>query len=168
MGREHLDPAPRVASAGGWFAGLLRRLVVFLSFAGAGVVVVGLFPRRVGRVAERIAEGPATALAIGTLTATALVVGALVFALTIIGLPVTFLLVALLGLAWLMGFVGICQALGDRLPFEQKVHGRWLAFLAGTLLVAFVGSLPFVGVAGLVIASALGIGASVATRLGAV
>ncbi len=161
------NPGFRAPHAGGWFTGLLHRLVVFLSFAGAGVVVVGLFPNRVGRIAHRIQKAPAMSLLVGSLSTAGILFAAGLFLITIVGLPITFVLVALLGLAWLVGFVGLCQAVGDRLPVEHKVHGRWLAFLGGTLLVAFVGALPIIGVIAVAIASAVGIGAALTTRFGA-
>jgi hypothetical protein len=76
------------------------------------------------------------------------------------------MIVAVLGLAWLMGFVGLCQAVGDRLPFEQKPHGRWLAFLVGALLLTCVGNLPVVGWLVVIAASTMGIGAALSSRLG--
>jgi hypothetical protein len=152
---------------GRWFSDLAHRLVAFLSFAGAGVVVVGLFPNRVGRVAHRIQKAPGTSLFVGSVATGGILFAALLFLVTVIGLPITFVLVALLGLAWLLGFVGLCQAIGDRLPVEHKVHGRWLAFLGGTLLVAFLGSLPVVGMLAVIVASAVGVGAALTTRFGA-
>jgi len=91
----------------------------------------------------------------------------LLFAITILGIPVSLVLVALLGLAWLLGFVGLCQAVGDRLPFQSKQHGRWLAFLVGVVLVSFVGALPFVGWLVVILMSLLGIGSALATKFGA-
>lgn len=146
---------------------LWHRAVFMLSFAGAGVLVVGLFPQRIGRIASAMDESPVRTVAVGFSAIVLLGIASVLFALTIIGLPVSFLLWALLGLAWLMGFVGLCQAVGDRLPFEQKHHGRWLAFLVGVLLVSFLGVLPWVGWLLVIGGSVLGVGAAVGTRLGA-
>ena len=90
----------------------------------------------------------------------------LLFAITILGLPMSFVLFGLLGIAWLLGFVALCQAVGDKLPFEQKPHGRWIAFLVGVLLVGFVGALPFVGWVTIVGISVIGIGAALSTKFG--
>ena len=98
---------------------------------------------------------------------TTLSISSLVFAVTLVGLPVSFLLVALLGLAWLMGFVGLCQAVGDKLPFRQKPHGRWFAFLIGTLVLTSIGALPFIGWLVVIAASMMGTGAALASWFGA-
>ena len=150
----------------GLWASVVHRLVLFLSFAGAGVLVVGLFPDRVTRVANRLTNRPVASLASGVAGVSIVVMSALVFAVTVIGLPVSFLLVALLGLAWLLGFVAIAQAVGDRLPVAKKVHGRWLAFLVGAIVLTFVGSLPILGTFTAMALSALGMGAAFSTRLG--
>lgn len=151
----------------GFLAGLFSKLIFLLSFAGAGVLVVGLFPERVTRVASDIAAHPVRNTVLGALFAGVISIATVLFAITILGLPVSLLMVALLGLAWLLGFVGLCQAVGDRLPFDKKPHGRWIAFLVGVLVVSFVGALPFVGWLAVLIVSVLGIGAAFATKFGA-
>ena len=157
-----------VADAEGLFSILYRRLILLLSFAGAGVMVVGLFPNRVGRIASTLEQRPFRSGLVGVLATGVLTLFSLLFAVVTVGLglPVSLMVVGLLGLAWLMGFVGLCQAVGDRLPFEQKPHGRWLAFLVGTVLLTCVGSLPLVGWMVLVAASSIGIGAALSSRLG--
>jgi len=143
-----------------------NKLVFLLSLAGAGVLVVGLFPTRVAKVAEDIGEHPVRAAVVGTLGSIVVTVVGLLFAFTIIGIPLSFALFAMLGIGWLLGFVSLCQAVGDRLPFEQKPHGRWLAFLVGVLLVSFVGALPFVGWLAVLGISVIGIGATLSTKFG--
>lgn len=154
--------------AGALLHQLYRRLVLMLSVAGAGVLVVGLFPQRVGRVAEDLEARPLRAAVVGTLASGFLALFGLLFTLLTfgLGLPITLLLYGLLGLAWLLGFVGLCQAVGDRLPFEQRPHGRWVAFLVGVVLLTFAGSLPWVGWLVVGAASLLGIGAALSTRFG--
>ena len=83
-----------------------------------------------------------------------------------LGTPVSALLMAGLGAAWLFGFVGLCQVVGDRLPFADKPQGRWLTFLVGTMLLTFLGSLPWVGWLVVFTASMVGIGAAITSRFG--
>jgi uncharacterized coiled-coil protein SlyX len=142
-------------------------LILFLSFAGAGVLVIGLFPSRVSRIATTLDDFPIRSAIAGIFASTTLSITSLVFAVTLIGLPVSFLLIALLGLAWLMGFVGLCQAVGDKLPFRQKPHGRWFAFLVGTLVLTSIGALPFLGWLVVIAASMMGTGAALASWFGA-
>lgn len=148
------------------FQAVYKRLIFFLSFAGAGVLVVGLFPGRISRISEVIREHPLRSMTLGASLTLALLALALLFAVLIIPIPVSFMLVAVLGLSWLMGFVALCQSLGDRLPFQQKHHGRWLAFLVGTLVITFVSALPAIGFIVVFMASVLGMGAALSTAFG--
>lgn len=151
-----------------WVQALYHRLVMWLTLAGAGVVTVGLFPERVARVAADVEDRPGRALTVGTLGAGFLSLFALLFAIVTVGLgsPLSVLVLLALGAAWLLGFVAFCQAVGDRLPFDHKAHGRWLAFLVGAGLVVFAGSLPWMGWFVMLAASLLGVGAALSTRLG--
>ncbi|MEQ1501723.1 MAG: hypothetical protein ABMB14_05805 [Myxococcota bacterium] len=147
---------------------LYRRLVWMLSVAGAGVMVVGLFPSRVSRVALDLETRPVRAAVVGTLATGFLTVFAALFAVVTLGLgsPISLVLLAVLGIAWLLGFVGLCQAVGDRLPVQERPHGRWIAFLIGVCLITFLGSLPWVGWVVVGGASMVGIGAALSTRFG--
>lgn len=147
---------------------ITRRLVGLLTFAGLGVLVVGIFPRRVSRIAAEIEGAPLRSAAIGVVGASFLALLSVLVAVFTLGLalPVSLAIWALLAAAWLFGFVGLCQAVGDRLPFEHAPHGRWVAFLVGVLLVGLVGSLPVVGILVVAAGSALATGAALATRIG--
>jgi hypothetical protein len=161
-----MSPAAEAKSIVG---AVYRRLVLLLFLAGAGVLVVGLFPRRIGRIASDLEAHPVRAAAVGALATGFLsVFGVLFLVLTLgLGLPITLLLFAVLGLSWLLGFVALCQAVGDRLPVESRPYGRWLAFLVGVVLLTFLGSLPWVGWLVVAGASVLGVGAAISSRFGA-
>lgn len=162
-GPTAVPPAP--TSPGG--PGLWGRLVGFLAFAGAGVLTVGLVPGRVTRVARSLETHPVRAVLAGLLLTVSLLLASLLFAITLVGLPVSFVLLGLLGLGWLLGFVGLCQAIGDQLPGAEGGRGRWLAFLVGAIAVSLVGLLPWVGTILVVAASVVGTGAAFASNLGA-
>lgn len=164
--RLSLDGEERSSMVGNALSSIYHRLVFLLSFAGAGVMVVGLFPQRVTNVAGLIERHPIWSMTVGVLSVGFLTALALLFVLTIIGIPVAFLLVAVLGLAWLVGFVGLCQAIGDRLPFQQRHHGRWTAFLAACLAVTMLGVLPWVGWMLVIGAGFLAVGGAVGSRFG--
>lgn len=161
-------PLPAEEEEEGLAALIYRRLVLMLSLAGAGVLVVGLFPGRVHRIARGVEARPFWSGMVGATVSVLLTVFALLFGLLTLGLglPVSFLGMALLAAAWLFGFVGLCQAIGDRLPFADKPHGRWLAFLVGMGLVSCVGSLPWVGMLVVFVASMMSIGAAITSRFG--
>jgi hypothetical protein len=159
--RADLDQAPS------WLAEAARDfyqwLVFLLTFAGAGILVVALFPDRVHRVAGRLETHPVRAAVAGV--GFSLLIGLLsvLFFWTLVG---PLLGAAVLGVAWMLGFVGLCQLVGDRLPFGLQPHGRWVAFLVGSVVVSVVGALPWVGVLAVLVASILGMGAAFQTRFG--
>lgn len=158
-------PEPEVSWIGGLLAGLYRRLVFLLAFAGAGVLIVTLFQERVGRIAQYLEEEPAKAGLMGLAWSAGLILGSVLFFWTIFG-PLAG--AAVLGLAWMLGFVGLCQMLGDRLglPIPYQAHGRWLAFLVGAVLVSFLGALPWLGILVVLAASVFGVGAALQTSFG--
>lgn len=164
------------SDASDFLRSLYRRAVWMLSVAGAGVLVVGLFPGRVTRVAQDLESRPVRAAVVGTLATGFLALFSVLFAVVTLGLgfPISVLLMGVLSVAWLLGFVGLCQAVGDRLPVQDRhgfagiARGRWIAFLVGVVLLTFLGSLPWVGWFVVGGASVLGIGAALSTRFGAV
>jgi len=165
VGLGSISPAAGIESI---FTTLYRRIVVLLSLAGAGVLVVGLFPNHIGRIASALEDRPIQSAFVGSFATGFVSLFAVLFALVtlFLGSPVSVVLLGLLGLAWLLGFVGLCQAIGDKLPFERKPHGRWVAFVVGVTLLTCLGSLPAVGWFVVFGASVIGIGAAISTRLG--
>lgn len=165
---EEAHDRPRRGAFGELLHEVYSHLMFMLSFAGVGVLTVGLFPKRVGRIAHAIEERPVRVAVLGGFVNLMLFAATFFMAVTIIGLPVAALLGLFLALSWLFGFVGLCQAIGDRLPFDNPGHGRWLAFLVGVVVVTFVGALGTLGVLTVIAASVVGMGAAFHTRLGGV
>lgn len=149
-----------------WVRSLARRLVVLLSFAGAGVLVVGLFPRQVDTVARTISSHPVRSGLLGVLLSGLSVILAALLAITLVGIPVSMFIATVVALAWLLGFIGLCQAAGDLLPLNNSGARRWLAFLLGVFLLSVVSSLPAVGKLVLGALSLVCVGAALHTRLG--
>lgn len=144
---------------------LARRVAVLLSFAAAGVLVVGFWPRQVDHVAELVSSRPVWYGFVGGVLGVLLLGGALVLGLTVIGLPLSLLLVLALAGSGLLGFVSLGKAIGARFPGVRE-QGGWLAFLVGAGLLTAVAFLPWVGPAliGLLVLPALG--AALASRFG--
>jgi hypothetical protein len=144
---------------------IARRLALVLAFAGTGVLAVGLWPRNVARVARTVSARPFWYGVAGAILSAALGLGAVLLTVTLVGAPIALLIVALLAIAWLLGLVGTCQALGERLPFAKR-QGAWAAFLAGATVLAALAMVPWVGQ---IVLAALGfpaVGAALVTRLG--
>lgn len=162
--------APSLPDPGLWdglwstLGGLYQRLVFLLAFAGAGVLVIALMPERIGRISETVAAQPLASGLVGLLVAIAGPVLAIALLPTLIG-PIV--LLSAVGIAWMMGFVALCQLIGDRLDPTRGSRGRWAAFLVGSVIVSFVGALPWIGVVAVIGASLVGIGAVLTSRYGA-
>lgn len=161
-----LFPTPQVMSD--LVHATVRRLIGLLLAAGVGLLVLGVFPRRVRRVARDIEDRPVRSAVIGTLASGFLLVFSTLFTLVTLGLgsPVAAVLVAVLVAAWLLGFVALCQAVGDRFPLFDATAGRGATFLIGVTLVTLLASLPWVGWLVGVSASFLGIGSALSSGFG--
>jgi hypothetical protein len=160
-------PSPRVVQDTA--RTLARRAIWTFLAAGVGMLVVGAFPQRVRRVARDLEDRPVRAALVGTLASTFLLAFSVLFTLVTLGFgsPIALGLLALLASAWLLGFVGLCQAISDRLPLIDRLPSRWVAFLVGVAVVTLLASLPWVGWMITVGASLLGIGAALASGFGA-
>ena len=159
---------PVAELSNGWMAalrGLIRRVAMVLSVAGAGVLVVGLWPRQVHQVAEMVRARPFWTSIAGGILVAAITVGALALTLTFIGIPLALLLLGVLALAAMLGFVAICQALGENIP-QLRDKGSWVTFLAGAALLGLVSLLPWVGPLTLAVVGFSAVGAALVTRLG--
>jgi len=87
-----------------------------------------------------------------------------VLTLSVVGLPISLMLAVLIGVAWLIGFVATCKALGDRFGFGDT--GGWAAFLLGAAVLSVVSFIPWVGPALLALLSLPAVGAALISRLG--
>jgi len=169
-----LQPAAAIGGlpqASGWWqtawdfgASLYQRLVFLLAFAGAGVLVIALMPQRIHYIADQLAERPFLSGFVGVVGTLLAAVASVLLLPTLIG---PLLLLSALGIAWMMGFVALCQVVGDRLSLGERRAGRWLAFLAGSVILSFVGALPWIGVLVVLAASLMGVGAVITSRYGA-
>jgi hypothetical protein len=157
---------PSLHWAGSWVRDQVRRLVVLLSLAGAGVLVMGLFPDRIRSVSSSLEHHPIRHSFAGGLLFFAATLAIVLFSLTIIGIPVAAAVVVVLAVAWLLGFVALCQTAGDLLPWPPRAHGRLAAFLAGIAILGTIGMVPYVGKVLLVLTLFPCLGAAIATRFG--
>lgn len=154
------------ASASEWARSITRKLVMLLAFAGAGVLVVGTFPRQIENIAEAIRQGPLRSGLLGAAVAVSATILTLVLCITLIGIPLAMVLSAVVVVGWLLGFVAFCQFAGDQLPIANEGVRRWLAFLVGVMGLAFVSWLPVVGQLMLGAVGMVCLGAAARTRLG--
>ena len=159
---------PVAELSNGWMAALeslLRRIAMVLSIAGAGVLIVGIWPRQVDQVAEMVRARPFWTSIAGGILVGAFSVGALALTFTFVGIPLALLLLGVLALAAMLGFVAVCQALGEGIP-QLRRHGSWATFLAGAALLGLVSLMPWVGPVSLALVGFSAVGAALVTRLG--
>jgi hypothetical protein len=154
-----------LASPAGVGKSLARRLVLLLTFAGGGVLMVSLFPNRIDSIARGLRERPLQAGMAGAIMTSVALLLALSLTLTLLGIPLALLVLGILALAWVLGFIGLCQAVGDTLPIRGVGARRWTAFLVGVIAIAFAGILPSLGQLLLVSLGLLGAGAALQTRI---
>jgi cytoskeletal protein CcmA (bactofilin family) len=150
-----------------WMHGMVRRTVLLLCLAGIGVLLLGLFPDKVRNTARGLERHPIRyGLAGLLLSGTGLAVAGLL-GITIIGLPISAFVLLLLGLAWLLGFVALGQALGDLLPVPPSLRGKVGAFLIGVCLLGALSFVPYLGKLLIFFSFFPCVGAAVGTRFGA-
>lgn len=150
-----------------WMHGMVRRTVLLLCLAGIGVLLLGLFPDKVHNTARGLERHPIRyGLAGLLLSGTGAAVAGLL-AITIIGLPISAFVLLLLGLAWLLGFVALGQALGDLLPVPPTLRGKVGAFLIGVCLLGALSFVPYLGKLLIFFSFFPCVGAAVGTRFGA-
>lgn len=152
--------------SGGPLSTLYSRTIFLLSFLGAGALMVGLFPARVNRVASSATAKPLRATAAGAAAVPIVLAVAALLVVPVVTMPISFALIAMLGFAWLLGFVGLAQAFGDRLPLEEPT-GRWVALGVGAIGFAVLTLVGWPGWILLSLVSVIGIGAALNSRFGA-
>ncbi len=152
---------------GAWMHHMVRRTVLLLCLAGIGVLLLGLFPDKVHNTARGLERHPILYGLTGLLlSGTGFAVAGLL-AITLVGLPISLFVLLLLGLAWLLGFVALGQAVGDFLPVPPRLRGKVGAFLIGVVLLGAISFVPYLGKALIIFSFFPCVGAAVGTRFGA-
>lgn len=147
---------------------------VFAQALGVGLIatLAALFLQpQLERVGQAITSQPIIAGSFGLLTVVVGPLALVVLAITIILLPVTFLGVVALVLAWLFGIIAIGQEVGERLT--RTLSQTWApAFTAGVgtfllmLVGGYIGLIPCVGWLAPFLIGLLGLGGTALTLFG--
>lgn len=150
------------------FRSIYQHVVWLLVVASAAVLVSGLFPTHVRRVAEYVESRPLRTAVIGLFTSGfVMLFSALFTTLTLgLGLPISVLLMGALGVAWLLGVVALSHAIGSRIELGRTVRTQWIAVLVGIVTMGLLTFVPVLGSLVFAVASVLGVGAAVSTWFG--
>jgi len=126
------------------FFGVLVFLIgTFLSTAVLGLLLLLIAPRAADAIELRSHERVGPSIAIGIAIAIALPVAAVIAGVTVVGLPLALLIfLALLPLA-AVAYCASAWVLGRRMV--KAPRSRYLAFLAGLVVLEAVGFVPIVG-----------------------
>lgn len=149
----------------GLFLRGLKALGTALVLALLALLVVSLWPKPTGLVANTVWRSPAASFGVGLLTL--LVVAGLVV-LLIITICLSPLLVLATAVAWLFGWIALGWLVGRRLLAALKakdVAPVWEAGL-GVFLITLLGAVPCIGWLVWLVGGAFGLGAVVLTRFG--
>lgn len=110
-----------------------------------GALLLGLFPRFSGRVADRVATDPVRTGLVGFGTLVGVPILLVAVAITIVGLPISVVgLLVFLFLAW-TGLVYGRFAVGYWLLSRADVDNRWAGLVVGLLLAVLLHQIPIVG-----------------------
>ncbi len=164
--------SPALLSDGTLFFKVIWVVFRVLIWGFLASVLMLLFPKHVERVANTVAANPGGSLAAGGLVLLLAPIAILIFLVTIILIPVSFLGVLALFVAWAFGLIAIGTMLGEKIM--QSQNQKWAPSIiagVGTLilmslllgidsLVWCIGGLPKL------LAGILGLGAVLMTWLG--
>ena len=149
------DHAPRAGVSWLWTAGLMA----------IAALLVAALPVTSMRVAEGLRTRLGWSLLWGFIALVCIPVAALILAVSIIGIPVALLALLLYIALLLVGYVGSAIGLGQwalarlRAEAAQRTGWRITAAMTAVLLLALLGSVPFLGGFVALLAVAAGIGA---------
>jgi hypothetical protein len=151
--------------------GFTVRLATLITLLIAGMVLLFLMPRRVGRIAAEIRGGWSWLLRLGLLgLAAVLLMGAfgVLSVITLAGTPIWLAVGALGYFGALIGIIGLSLPLGRWIGYRFGLAAQSppIDLLAGLLGVFILNVLPFVGGLVLLVIGLLGLGVVLQTRAG--
>jgi hypothetical protein len=132
-------------------------IAVTISLLLLGVVLLALAPAAMGASQLVARNEPGRVVGWGLLIAVGLPVVSVLVMLTVVGIPLGLVALLSLALVYAMGYVVAALVLGRTLVKEPR--SRYLAFLAGLVLLRLVGLIPFLGGLVTFVAGAFGLGA---------
>jgi hypothetical protein len=169
--------AVTAGAGGGRLRGAALRLGTWLLGTGLlavlGLLLLATWPERSRNLRRTVEAAPGVSLVMGFLVAAAFGLLFVLLLISVVGWLALPLLAAAAAVLALLGWTGLCEAVGDRIPFPGRLRSRATDFLLGCGLLAILaipwawGGFPAV-LAWLVAAvlGCLGMGAALLSGLG--
>lgn len=168
-GTADIDPGARITgqvivlppSAGGWFGGVFRFLLM-LGFLVAGLAAVVALPGPTARGEARLRAHPAAAFGLGLAWLVLVPIAIAVVCITLIGIPLGLVAAALYVVSVYLARAVIAVWIG-RLILRDRADrdrtGLALAFLVGGIALLVLGLIPWLGKLITILACVFGLGA---------
>jgi hypothetical protein len=122
-----------------------------------GLVLLGLFPALDHVVRRSWSERTGAAIGVGIAVFVLVPIVAVLFLITVVGIPLGLFVLLGLALVYTVGYVAGALVLGRLLV--RPPTSRFLAFLAGWVILRVIALVPFLGGFAFFVASVVGLGA---------
>jgi hypothetical protein len=153
--------------------GILRGIAFFwllniIGFIVLAIILVALFTPQLGRISSCLEKDLLGNFMVGLLVMILFfpVIFFLIF--TLVGIILIPLLVAVLGVGWVLGYVGASHLLGKKVLHAFRIYGKSMMVetLTGVILLCLAGLIPLGGTLLKIIVALCGLGAVYWTRFG--
>lgn len=138
LGADEQFGGPLVPNWAGWLYGFLVNLVL-------GAVVLLVFPRFSKDLADQTTSAPLLSGVVGLLAFVGIPILAILLFISLVGIPLGLIAILVFPILLWFGYVYGAFSVGAWLLSQTDTESRWLALLAGLLLVSLVGFVPIVG-----------------------
>lgn len=138
LGADEQFGGPLVPNWAGWLYGFLVNLVL-------GAVVLLVFPRFSTGLAERAASAPLRSGGVGLLAFVGIPIVSILLFISLVGIPLGLIAILVFPILLWFGYVYGAFSVGAWLLSLADTENKWLALLAGLLLVSLVGFVPILG-----------------------
>lgn len=152
------------------FSGVLFfKAITTIGFIGLAMLTIAFFMGRVGNISSFAERNWFNALLWGILGIILIVPVALLMVVSIIGIPLIFIEMLLISIAMTMGYIAVAQLIGKKITKALRKPNQPMLVEAvwGIFILFLIDIIPLVGPIIVFLASVIGFGAAIATKLGA-
>ncbi len=148
----------------------LFKLINMIVLFALSVLTFSLFPKNVNNVVEAIKNKTGNVILYGVLAALLSLPVIIFLFITILGIPLIFVQILLLGLAWILGYTGLSLWVGDRIITTASSTSQEANPLKkiglGVLILGVIGFIPILGGLLSIAVFIMSLGSALASRFG--